>query len=143
LLQVEPGTVQATLWIHGLPGESGPDLGHPLDAGPGRVAGEGHSIEGAHRSPVDPIRNEAVFGEHLQHPDLEGPPGPPSGHHQRGQRARLRLVGVVDIVLVFGQPLRSSSRGPLEGETEHQYQQDRGDHDEEAEDDGERRDRRV
>ncbi len=126
--------MQPALGVHRLTGEAPPDLGHALDPVPGGISGEGGTVHRAHRRAVDAIGHEAVLGEDLEHPDLDGAAGPAPGQHQGGDRAR--LVGVL-VVLLIGQPPIPGRRGALQGEAEDQHHQHHGDHDEHGEDDGE------
>ena len=72
-------------------GEAPPDLGHALDALPGRIPGECGPVDGTDRRAVDAVGNEPVLGEDLEHADLDGAPGSAPGQHQG--RAGPVLVG--------------------------------------------------
>ena len=136
LLEVEPGSVQAPLGIDGVAGQTDPDLGHAFDPAAGRVTGEGHPVDGAHRGAVDPVGNESVFGQDLEHPDLDGAPGAATPENQRGH-----LSGTLVVVLFRRQPGRPGDRRPLQGEPDDEYQQDDGGYHEHGKDHGEGGDR--
>ncbi len=98
---------------------------------PGRVAGERDAVDGAHRGAVDPVGDEAVLGQHLEHPDLDRPPGTSSAQHQGGD---LTVALVLVVPSSVSPPLRCRRMivhppgpghlGPLDDEPEDQHQQD-------------------
>ena len=137
--------MEPTLGIDGVPGEAGPDGGHPLHAGPGRITGEGHAVHRPDRAAVDPVGDEAVLGEHLQHADLYGTPGAATRQDQGGDGPASLLLAAFLVPVVdrpaarLGlQPTGPGHRGPLQGEPHHQDQQHQRGHDEHREHHGER-----
>ena len=141
--------METPLRVDVLPADPPPDPGHPLDPLAGRVGGEAHAVDGADRGAVDPVRDEAVLGQHLEHPDLDGSPGAPPGEHQGGHalvvvvlvpvgRGALGVVGGPGVGgSLVGQPLGPGATGLSDQEPEGQHDEhQRGEH-EEAEHDGE------
>jgi hypothetical protein len=143
--------VQPTLWVDVLPAEPQPDLGHALDALPGRVGGEPGTVDGADRCAVDAVGDEPVLGQDLEHADLDGAPRAPAGQDQGGHV----LVGLVLVVLVgfgcsgvagigrsggpSGEPCRPGAACLADGEPQGEDDEGQRSHYEHGEDDGEER----
>ena len=101
LLQVEPRSVQPPLAVDVLALQVGPDPRHPLDAFTGGVGGESDAVDGTHGRAVDPIGNEPVLCQHLEHPDLDRSPGASACEDQSGHLLLVLLLVLVFVRYVF------------------------------------------
>ena len=128
-----------------------PYLGHSLDALAGRFGGESDAVDGAYRRAVDPVGDEAVLGQHLEHSDLDRPPCAPATEHKGGHLLLLLLLllfsgffpVVREVVRRRGIPLPGDPSGPgrrrlPDQEPEREDEEEDGGEGEKGEHDGER-----